>query len=72
MVFLPQHEVHPLHGVLLRFVKRQDSRGAMFDLVREDHLGSVDKEERSFTTGLVAVVRMDHSMDWSSSYQPLP
>ena len=44
----------------------------MPDLVREDRLSSVDEEERGFAFDLVAVVRMDHSTDWSSSYQPLP
>ena len=46
-MFLPQHKIHPPHGVLLRFVEHQDPRGAMFELVREDCFGSVDEEERS-------------------------
>ena len=32
----PQHKVHPPHGVLLRLIERQDLRGAMLDLVREN------------------------------------
>jgi len=43
--FLPQHEVHPPHGVLLRLIECQDPRGATSDLVREDSLRSVDEEE---------------------------
>ena len=31
---LPQYEVHPPRGVLLRFIKCQDPCGAMLDLVR--------------------------------------
>ena len=61
--FLPQHEVHPPHGVLLRFVERQDPRGATSDLVREDRFGSVYQEEQVSLIGLVTVVRMDHSTD---------
>ena len=45
VAFLPEHEVHPLHGVLMCLVKRQDPRGAMPDLVREDRFCSVDEEE---------------------------
>ena len=45
--FLPQHKVHSPRGVLTCLVKRQDPRGAMLDLVRENCFGSVDKEERS-------------------------
>ena len=44
--FLPQHEVHPPRGVLLRFIKCQGPCGAMLDLVREDCFCSVDEEER--------------------------
>src|SRR3954469_25736184 len=44
--FLPQHEVHPPHGVLLRLVERQDPCGATPDLVRKDCFGSIDQEER--------------------------
>ena len=47
-MFLPKHEVHPPHGVLLRLVECQDPCGAMPDLVREDRLSSIDKEERGF------------------------
>ena len=43
--FLPKHKVHPPHGVLLRLMKRQDPRGAMPDLVRENHFCSADEEE---------------------------
>src|SRR4051812_22449036 len=43
---LPQHDVHPPHGILLRLIERQDPYGAMSDLVREDCFGSVDQEER--------------------------
>ena len=43
--FLPQHEVHPPRGVLLRFIERQDPCGAMLNLVRKDRFSSVDKEE---------------------------
>ena len=32
--FLPQHEIHPPHGVLLRLIERQDPHGAMLDLGR--------------------------------------
>ena len=70
--FLPQQEVHLPRGVLTCLVECQDPRGAMPDLVREDRLYSVDEEERGLASRLVAVVRMDHNMDWSSSYQPLP
>ena len=48
-VFLPQHEIHPPHGVLPRFIKRQDPRGAMLDLVWENRFSSVDEEEWGFT-----------------------
>ena len=44
-VFLHQHEIRPPHGVLLRLVKPQDPCGATPDLVRENSLYSVDKEE---------------------------
>ena len=44
-MFHPQHEVHPPHGVLLHLVKREDPRGAMFDLVKENRFSSIDKEE---------------------------
>ena len=47
-MFLPWHEVHPPHGVLLCFVESQDPRGAMPDLVREDCLCSINEEERGF------------------------
>ena len=50
--FLPQYEVHPPRGVLLRFIKRQDPCGAMLDLVREDRFDSVDEEERGLTRWL--------------------
>src|SRR3954466_4255061 len=50
--FLPQDEVHPPHGVLLRLIERQDPRGAMSDLVREDCFGSIDQEERGLPTRL--------------------
>ena len=50
--FLPQHEVHPPHGVLLRLIKRQDPRGAMLDLMRENRFGYVDKEERGLACWL--------------------
>src|SRR3954462_1691042 len=50
--FLPQHEVHPPHGVLLRLVERQDPCGATSDLVREDCFGSVDQEERGLSSRL--------------------
>src|SRR3954462_1755807 len=50
--FLPQHEVHPPHGVLLRLVERQDPCGATSDLMREDHFGSVDQEEWSLSSRL--------------------
>ena len=43
--FLPQHEIHPPHGVLQRFIERQNLRGAMLDFMREDCFVSVDKEE---------------------------
>ena len=33
MVFLPQHEIRPPHGVLLRLVERQDPCGATPDLI---------------------------------------
>ena len=72
MAFLPQHEIHPPCGVLLCLIERQDPRGAMLDLVREDCFSSVDEEEWGLALGLVAVVRMDHGMGWSSSCQPLP
>ena len=52
VTFLPQHEVHPPHGVLLRLVERQDPRGATSDLVREDRFDSVDQEERGFSSRL--------------------
>ena len=48
-MLLPQHEVHPPHGVLTCLVKRQDSRGAMLDLMWENLFGSVDEEEWSLT-----------------------
>ena len=50
--FLPQHEIHPPRGVLLRFVERQDPRGAMLDLVRENRFCSIDKVERCFSCWL--------------------
>ena len=50
--FLPQHEVHPLHGVLLRLVERQDLRGVTYELVREDRFGSIDQEERGLSSRL--------------------
>ena len=50
--FLPQHEVHPPRGVLLRFIKHQDPCGAMLDLMREDRFGSIDKEERGLARRL--------------------
>ena len=43
--FLPQHEVHPPRGVLLRLIKRQDPCGAMHHLMRENRFFSVDEEE---------------------------
>ena len=43
--FLPQHEVHPPRGVLLRFIKCQDPRGEMPELMWENHFYSVDEEE---------------------------
>ena len=49
---LPQHEVHRPHGVLLRFVERQDPCGPTSDLVREDRFGSIDEEEWSITCWL--------------------
>ena len=52
---------------MLCIIKRQDPHGAMLDLVRENRFFSIDEE-----VGLVAVVRMDHNMDYSSSSQPLP
>ena len=51
-VFLPQHEIHPLHGVLLHFLERQNLHGAMLDLVREDCFSSVEEEERSLARWL--------------------
>ena len=50
--FLPQHEIHPPHGVLLHFVDRQDPRGAMLDLVRENRFCSIDGEERGLACWL--------------------
>src|SRR4051812_19833675 len=50
--FLPQHKVHPPHGVLLRLVERQDPRGATSDLVREDRFSSVDQEEWGLSSRL--------------------
>ena len=50
--FLPQYEVHPPRGILLRFIKHQDPCGAMLDLVREDGLGSIDKKERGLACWL--------------------
>ena len=52
MVFLPQHEVHPPRGILLRLIKRQDPCGAMLDLVREDCFCSIDQEERGLSSRL--------------------
>src|SRR4051812_17906040 len=52
VVFLPQHEVHPPHGVLLRLVECQDPCGAMSDLVREDRFCSVDQEEWGLSSRL--------------------
>ena len=49
---LPQHEVHRPHGVLLRFVERQDPHGPTSDLVREDRFGSIDQEERGLSSRL--------------------
>ena len=50
--FLPQHEIHPPRGVLLRFVECQDPRGAMFDIVKENRFCSVDEEEWGLTRWL--------------------
>ena len=47
-MFLPQHEVHPTRGVLLRLVECQDPRGATSDLVRED----LNEEEWGLIGGL--------------------
>ena len=52
MAFLPQHEIHPLRGVLLCFIEHQDSCGAMLDLVRKDCFSSVDEEEWSLARWL--------------------
>ena len=52
MMLLPQHEVRPPHGVLLRLVERQDPCGATSDLVREDRFSSVDQEERGLSSRL--------------------
>ena len=49
---LPLHEIHPPHGVLLRFIERQDPRGVMPDLMREDGFSSVDEEEWSLARWL--------------------
>ena len=49
---LPQHEIHPPRGVLLRFVERQDLHGAMLDLVRENRFCFVDEEEWRFSCWL--------------------
>ena len=51
-MLLPQQEVRPPHGVLLRFVERQDPRGTTSDLMRENSLSSVDKEERGLASWL--------------------
>ena len=52
VALLPQHEVHPPHGVLLRPIKHQDPRGVMLDLVRENRFCFVDEEERCFSCWL--------------------
>ena len=51
-MLLPQQEIYPPHGVLLRFVERQDPRGMTSDLVREGCLGPVDEEEQGLAGGL--------------------
>ena len=42
---LSEHKIGPPRGILTRLVKRQDPRGTILDLEREDRLGPVDEEE---------------------------
>ena len=72
MAFLPQHEIHPPHGVLPRFIKCQDPRGAMLDLVRENRFCFVDEEERGLARWLGGSGADEPQHGLELACQPLP
>ena len=71
-MLLPQHEIRALHGILLRLIERQDLCGTTPDLVRENGFSSINQKERGLASRLGRSCRIDHNIDWSSSYQLLP
>ena len=51
-MLLPQQEIRPPHGVLLRSVERQDPCGTTSDLVMENDFSSINQKERGLSSRL--------------------